>query len=36
MYAIGLLPFVVGFGILLHEGAALGFRRFALAGDPGS
>ena len=36
MYAIGLLPLVLGFGILLREGAALGFRRVALAGVPGS
>ena len=36
MYAIGVLPLVLGFGILLHEGVALGFHWPALAGDPRS
>jgi lipopolysaccharide export system permease protein len=33
MYATALLPFVLGFGILLHGGIALGWRPAALVGD---
>lgn len=34
MYAANLLPIVLGFGILLHGGTRLGFRRPALAARP--
>ena len=34
MYAVDLLPFVLGFGILVHGGIRLGFRRPALAVRP--
>jgi lipopolysaccharide export system permease protein len=34
MYAATLLPIVLGFGILLHGGIRLGFRRPALAAQP--
>jgi lipopolysaccharide export system permease protein len=34
MYVAGLLPFVLGFGILLHGGIKLGFRRPRFAARP--